>query len=257
MRRWRGDDMPPEALPSRPSLDQLRRRAKELRDAARAGDPVALARITAHTPGIQAGAVTLAAAQLAVAREHGSPSWPQLVAEVRARTAELGQRVDEFLVASIRDWTGRAARMLARDPWIAGYDFRTAVILGDAARVRQMLAGDPGLATRPDERTGWTALHAACASRWHRLDPARADGLTEVARQARRAGTGCRCCARSRARRTRPLPGCCWSTGPGPMTTCCTWPRSKPVMHACGCCCRTRRASPPPPRCPRRSAPAT
>ncbi|HEX5301394.1 MAG TPA: ankyrin repeat domain-containing protein [Streptosporangiaceae bacterium] len=174
--------MPPEALPSRPSLDQLRRRAKELRDAARAGDPVALARITAHTPGIQARAVTLAAAQLAVAREHGSPSWPRLVAEVRARTAELGQRVDEFLVASIRDWTGRAARMLARDPWIAGYDFRTAVILGDAARVRQMLAGDPGLATRPDERTGWTALHAACASRWHRLDPGRADGLTEVAR---------------------------------------------------------------------------
>src|SRR5437763_1352057 len=27
-----------------------------------------------------------------------------------------------------------------------------------------------------------TALHAACASRWHRLDPARAGGLTEVAR---------------------------------------------------------------------------
>jgi ankyrin repeat protein len=174
--------MPSEALPPRPSLDQLRRRAKELRDAARAGDPAALGRIPAHTPAARAGAVTLAAAQLAIAREHGHPSWPQLVAEVRARTAELGQRVEEFLVASIRDWTGRAARMLARDPWMAGYDFRTAVILGDAARVREMLARDPGLATRPDDKTGWTALHAACASQWHRLDPARAGGLTEVAR---------------------------------------------------------------------------
>ena len=95
--------MPFEALPLRPSLDQLRRLAKELRDAARSGDPAALTRITAYTPEAQAGTVALAAAQLAVAREHGSPSWPQLVAEVRARTAELGQRVDEFLVASVGD----------------------------------------------------------------------------------------------------------------------------------------------------------
>ena len=180
--------MPSEALPPRPSLNQLRRRAKELRDAARSGDPAALGRITARTPAARAGTVTLAGAQLAIAREHGYPSWPRLVAEVQARTAQRGQQVEEFLVASIRDWTGRAARMLARDPWIAGYDVRTAVILGDAARVREMLARDPGLATRPDERTGWTALHTVCASRWHRLDPARADGLTEVARLLLEAG---------------------------------------------------------------------
>ena len=78
--------------------------------------------------------------------------------------------------------------MLARDPWIAGYDFRTAVVLGDAARVGKMLPRDPGLAARTDERTGWTALHVACASRWHRLDPARAGGLTEVARLLLAAG---------------------------------------------------------------------
>ena len=180
--------MSSEVLPPRPSLDQLRRRAKELRDAARTGDPAALGRVTAHSPAARPGTVTLAAAQLAIAREHGYPSWPQLVAEVQARTAELGQRVEEFLVASVRDWTGRAARMLARDPWIAGYDFRTAVVLGDAARAGEMLARDPGLATRTDDKTGWTALHLACASRWHRLDPARAGGLTEVARLLLAAG---------------------------------------------------------------------
>ena len=165
--------MPALALPSRPSLDQLRRLAKELRDAARSGDPAARARITAHTPG--GGTVTLAAAQLTVAREHGYPSWPQLVAEVKARTAELGQRVEEFLVVSVGDWTGRAVRRLARDPWLADYDVRTAVVLGEADRVRQMLGRDAALATR-------TALHLACALRWHQLDPARAEGLTEVAR---------------------------------------------------------------------------
>lgn len=98
--------MPSQPLPPRPSLDQLRRRAKELRDAARSGDPAALGRVTAHTPATPGGAVTLAAAQLAIAREHGYPSWPRLVAEVQARTAQRGQQVEEFLVASIRDWTG-------------------------------------------------------------------------------------------------------------------------------------------------------
>jgi len=146
--------MSSDQLPPRPSLDQLRRRAKELRDAARAGDPAALGRITACTPPSRHGTATLATAQLAIARELGYPSWPQLVAEVQARTAEAGQRADEFLAASIGDWTGRAVRMLARDPWLADYDIRTAIVLGDAARVRTVLARDPGLATRPDDRTG-------------------------------------------------------------------------------------------------------
>src|SRR5262249_16835841 len=55
-------------------------------------------------------------------------------------------------------------------------------ILGDADRVRTELQQDATLATRPDTRTGWTALHAACSSRWHQIEPARADGLATVAR---------------------------------------------------------------------------
>jgi ankyrin repeat protein len=107
---------------------------------------------------------------------------------VKARAAGREQLADDFLAASVRDWTGRAARMLARDPWLASYDFRTAVVLGDQARVAQMLARDPGLAAAADPRTGWTALHLACASRWHQLDPARAQGLAEVARLLLAAG---------------------------------------------------------------------
>ena len=109
------------------------------------------------------------------------PARPQAKAEVEARTADLARQADAFCEASIRDTTGRAARMLAANPGLAGYSFATAVILGDADRVRAELARDPGLATRVDARTGWTPLHAACASNWHRLDPARAGGLLAVA----------------------------------------------------------------------------
>src|SRR5215472_15445498 len=96
--------------------------------------------------------------------------------------SDLDRQVEAFLDASIRDWTGRAARLLAATPEIAGYSFATAVVLGDADRVRHAIQRDPALATRPDARTGWTALHAVCGSRWHLLDPARADGLLAVAR---------------------------------------------------------------------------
>jgi ankyrin repeat protein len=72
--------------------------------------------------------------------------------------------------------------MLAETPEIAGYGLATAVVLGDAARVRDAIERDPAAATRSDGRTGWTPLQAVCASRWHRLDPARAGGLTAVAR---------------------------------------------------------------------------
>ena len=94
----------------------------------------------------------------------------------------LDRLADAFCEASIRDGRGRAAQMLAANPQIAGHSFATAVVLGDAGRVRAEIAADPGLATRADARSGWTPLHAACASRWHRLDPARADGLLEVVR---------------------------------------------------------------------------
>ncbi|HWG12769.1 MAG TPA: hypothetical protein VG268_05800, partial [Streptosporangiaceae bacterium] len=129
-------------LPSRPDLGQLRHQARDLLRAARAGDPAAAGRIRAVSE-----QMTLAAAQLAVAREYGFASWPRLKAQVE--TLDLAQKVDAFLEASIRDWTGRAARLLASTPEIAGHDFRTAVVLGDAGRVQEMLRRDPGLATRP------------------------------------------------------------------------------------------------------------
>jgi hypothetical protein len=101
---------------------------------------------------------------------------------------DLARMAEEFCEASIRDWTGRAVGMLADTPQVAGYNFATAVVLGDVPRVRRDIECDPAIVTRPDARTGWTPLHAVCGSQWHRLDPARADGLLAVARLLLEAG---------------------------------------------------------------------
>jgi hypothetical protein len=85
--------------------------------AARAGDTTAADRIRAV-----ADALTLASVQLAVARQ-----------------------AEAFCEASISDGTGRAARMLAATLELARHSFATAVILGDAGRVRTELGRDPGL----------------------------------------------------------------------------------------------------------------
>jgi ankyrin repeat protein len=165
------------SLPAQPNLDHLRRQARDLLRAARAGDASAAGRLRAVSDRL-----TLTTAQLAVAREYGFASWAALRIEVDARVLDLARQAEQFCQASIGDWTGRAVRMLAARPELAFANLATAVVLGDADRVRRALEADPGLATRPDPRTGWTPLHAVCASRWHQLDPARADGLTAVAR---------------------------------------------------------------------------
>ena len=67
-------------LPERADLDQLRRQARELLRAAAAGEPEALARLAAVSE-----RRTLAAARLAVAREHGLSSWPALRSGVESR----------------------------------------------------------------------------------------------------------------------------------------------------------------------------
>ena len=117
-------------LPARPSLNHLRRQARDLLRAARAGDTTAAGRIRAV-----ADALTLASAQ----RGYGFASRTRLRYEVTARTASLARQAEAFCEASIRDGTGRAARMLAATPELARYSFATAVIPGDVGRVRTEL----------------------------------------------------------------------------------------------------------------------
>ena len=169
-------------LPEHPDLDQARRRAKELLHLGQGGEPEALARLAAVS-----APLTLAGAQLALARELGQPSWAALVREIEARNASIPESVVKFLRSSVNLQIGTAARMLHEDPRLAESGFPAAVVLGDVARVAAELRRDPGAATRVDPGSGWTALHLVCASRFH-VDPARASGLAEVARMLLDAG---------------------------------------------------------------------
>ncbi len=96
-------------LPARANLDQLRRRAKDLLQAARRGDPEATARLRAVSDRL-----VLSSSQLAVAREYGFASWSQLKSEIErravldrldaARLAELLADHPELAVRRMTNW---------------------------------------------------------------------------------------------------------------------------------------------------------
>ena len=170
------------SLPERPDLDQLRRQAKELRDAARRGDPDAVERFARHHGSAPQGVVALAAAQLVIARELGFASWPQLKAAVEAHATSPERLAEVFVAASVEGRLREAATILETAPDIASYSLEAAVALGDSEQVRERLAVDPGAAVAIDEVRGWPPLLYACYSRWHRIDPRRAAGMVEVVR---------------------------------------------------------------------------
>jgi len=88
-------------LPQRPALDQLRRQAKELHRAAVAGSATAGRRLRGVST-----STGLAAAQLALAREYGFPSWARLKAEVERRRATPHQGRATAARPELRTWSG-------------------------------------------------------------------------------------------------------------------------------------------------------
>ncbi|MBB5056685.1 hypothetical protein HDF16_001370 [Granulicella aggregans] len=80
--------MPARHFPVRPSLDQLRRQAKDLLRAYRAGDSAAIADFAEFgSPLVGPTTVKLADAQFVLARSYGLPSWPRLVTACRMTVA--------------------------------------------------------------------------------------------------------------------------------------------------------------------------
>src|SRR2546428_9982764 len=121
-------------LPERPNLDQLRRRAKELHRAAAAGDLTAgrrLRRVSTST--------RLAAAQLALAREYGFPSWARLKAEV-ARRAASSQSPARSAPPELRTWQGMRDWMASLLQRRTGQDVEAWSRRIKAARVRDEAA---------------------------------------------------------------------------------------------------------------------
>ena len=131
-------------LPARPSLEQLRKRAKDLLRAARAGDAGALARLQHVT----FDSAILADAQLAIAREYGFRSWSALVQHVRANTLQVDGILSKPLIRP-HELRGARPYLLADGSIVTTedvYRMFVAARAGDMAEVRLLLARAPGLA---------------------------------------------------------------------------------------------------------------
>ncbi|HXC59735.1 MAG TPA: hypothetical protein VN645_10495 [Steroidobacteraceae bacterium] len=92
-------------IPTRPSLEQYRKQAKDLLDGINRQSPDALGRVGTHHPRLQglaipslaASRIKLADAQLVIAREHGFESWPKFSAHLRTTLASPPDAFDERL----------------------------------------------------------------------------------------------------------------------------------------------------------------
>jgi hypothetical protein len=116
------------SLPARPSLDQLKRQAKELQRAQREGKSSAAARIVAHHPRFKghspqaalARPLATADAQLVLAREYGFGNWAQLKHRValglRISKLRSHPRFDEAVAAMDRGAVEELRGLLASEP---------------------------------------------------------------------------------------------------------------------------------------------
>lgn len=182
--------MPSRELPANPNLENLKKQAKSLLDAAKARHPDALQRFAIlpalsgkSVDDISATDLALHDAQSAIAREYGFPSWNALRDEVESRTMSLETAVDEFIRAATGDAAGRAERLLERYPRIASASLYTSLVLGDAAAVEARLAGNPSLAVQAGGPQNWEPLLYVCHTSMHKRIPERLDGLVAIARR--------------------------------------------------------------------------
>lgn len=163
--------MPTIALPDEPDLGQLRKQAKDLQRALRAGAPdaLALAAELGAPPGAQ-----LATAQLVVARMHRFASWPALVRHLgvlaeHRRDPDAAPVSDdpahEFLRRACLTYSGRdgelqasAAAVLAEHPHLVRSDVWVAAACADVPALERLLAAGPGLAVRDGGPHRWPPI---------------------------------------------------------------------------------------------------
>lgn len=128
------------------TLDHLRRSAKALLKAARAGDARALARVRAHVPA--EAAPKHADALHALAREQGYASWPKLKFAHEAAAMDRSERAERLKRALYlgQNWVVEA--LLADTPDLGRDNFGLACALYDVAAVQTRLARDPSSANR-------------------------------------------------------------------------------------------------------------
>ncbi len=117
-------NLPTRRMRAQPDLEQLKRQAKQLFAALKAGDSAAVAIVNAHYDSAQAATFALHDAQLVIARSYGFASWPKLKAYVDGAT------IKRFVEAVSTGRFARVGTMLKTRPELANM----AVSYGDEHR---------------------------------------------------------------------------------------------------------------------------
>jgi ankyrin repeat protein len=133
---------PTRRLPKQPSLEQLRKQAKDLLEQYRAGDPAAVAEIHRFESRPDPATFALNDAQRVLARAYGYESWPKLKAFVDgANIARLAAAVQVGDVAQVRALLSARPKLVAMDR--AGNDehraLHYAVLRRDLAMVKLLM----------------------------------------------------------------------------------------------------------------------
>jgi hypothetical protein len=171
------------SLPDEPSLERLRKQAKELRRAAAVDDPMAAELVAAYDPG--PGGVPLARAQRVVARAYGFSGWSHLRRHldiIASWTREMDpvdsddDRVDAFLRLACLSYTtpyaaGDALVRLQSEPELADSTAATMAACGRAEKLAELLDRDRGAVSRETGPHRWPPLLYLCYSRIDTGDP--------------------------------------------------------------------------------------
>lgn len=190
-------------LPPRPHLGHLKKQAKELLNACRQHDGVALARLRAGLPAaaghddaaIIAMDLRLHDAQSCLAREYGFPSWRQLkdyveslgAAGIEAESLRRRWVLWAFGAGYQAAKPELAARLLDEHPQLQEGHIELKCAIGDAASVRKMIANNPQWARQQSSPEAMSPLLNVCCSSLIRL-PAFAQGLRDCAKLLLAAG---------------------------------------------------------------------
>lgn len=161
-------------LPEGANLENLKKRAKTLLKAVRAGDSRALDQVGPFFGDPRA--ISLTQAQLVIARRYGFSSWTKLKRHVESTTDETGdQLANRFLdlvtvaYGPVPDFGPKrfeqAAELLARHPEIAGQSIYTAAAAGDVDEVERWLGQSPELVNTSGGFFDWPPLMYAAYAR--------------------------------------------------------------------------------------------
>src|SRR5215831_12747682 len=192
--------MPVRPLPTDPSLENLKKQAKQLHKATHGGEAEALALVREFHPHTQEALANflLADAQLVLARSYRFSDWAKLKRHLAIVKEFIwdppsnpnspgGSPADRFLRLACLNYGNwnlsmaeEARRLLAEHPEIATADVYTACAVGEFGIVRDVLARSPSLVNKKGGALKWEPLLYCCYSRLNSTDPGHS--TLEVAR---------------------------------------------------------------------------